>query len=204
MKSSKLPKMDCLSCSVFMNIAYINYEIQSLKVKKSPGPDGIKPAIIKLACNYLVKPLTYLYNVSFSTGKMPDVWKVAKVIPIFKSGEKNITNNYRPISLLSCFEKVLERLLARRVTSFLKKQKILYKLQFGFREGHSTVHALLELLEKVYSNLDANNSCIGIFLDLSKAFDTIDHSILLYKLQHYGFRGKILDWFSSYLTTRMQ
>ena len=182
----------------------IETEIQSLKVRKTPGHDEIKPSIIKLSCSHLAKPLTHLYNVSFSTGQMPDVWKVAKVIPIFKSGDKHISDNYRPISLLSCFEKILERLLAKRVTSFLKKHKILYKLQFGFREGHSTTHALLELLEKIYANLDTNNSCIGIFLDLSKAFDTIDHSILLHKLQHYGFRGKILDWFSSYLTNRMQ
>ena len=94
--------------------------------------------------------------------------------------------------------------MAKRIISFLKKHNILYKLQFGFREGHSTTHTLLELLEELYSNLDQGNTCIGIFLDLTKAFDTIDHDILLFKLQHYGFRGKIYDWFSSYLKNRKQ
>ncbi len=182
----------------------VTKEIQNLKVKKSPGNDDIRPGIIKTSCSILARPLTHVFNVSFSSGIMPDVWKIAKVIPIFKSGEKNLPGNYRPISLLSCFEKILERLLARRIISFLKKHSILYKLQFGFREGHSTTHALLELLEELYSNLDKGNTCIGIFLDLTKAFDTIDHDILLYKLQHYGFRGKIHEWFSSYLTNRKQ
>ena len=112
--------------------------------------------------------------------------------------------NYRPISLLSCFEKLLERLLAKRIISFLKKNRILYELQFGFREGHSTIHALLELLDSIYQNLDDNNSCIGVFLDLSKAFDTIDHDILLKKLSHYGFRGIVHNWFASYLQNRKQ
>ena len=94
--------------------------------------------------------------------------------------------------------------MAKRILSFLKKHNILYKLQFGFGEGHSTTHTLLELLEELYSNLDQGNTCIGIFLDLTKAFDTIDHDILLFKLQHYGFRGKIYDWFSSYLKNRKQ
>ncbi len=105
---------------------------------------------------------------------------------------------------MSCFEKILERLLAKRIRSFLNKYKVLYELQFGFREGHSTTHALLELLDNVYHNLDDNNSCIGVFLDLSKAFDTIQHDILLEKLHNYGFRGKIHTWFSSYLKHRKQ
>ena len=179
-------------------------QIQALKIKKSPGHDDIKPSIIKASYSLLVKPLTYIYNLSFYSGVVPDIWKIAKVIPIFKSGDRSDTNNYRPISLLSCFEKIMERLLAKRILSFVRKHKILYRLQFGFREGHSTTHALLELLEKIYTNLDDGKFCVGIFLDLSKAFDTIDHSILLTKLKHYGLRGKICEWFASYLSNRKQ
>ena len=178
----------------------ITKEIQNLKVKKSPGNDDIRPGIIKTSCSILTRPLTHVFNVSFSSGIMPDIWNIAKVIPIFKCGERNLPGNYRPISLLSCFEKILER----RIISFLEKHSILYKLQFGFREGHSTTHALLELLEELYSNLDQGNTCLGIFFDLTKAFDIIDHDILLYKLQHYGFRGKIHEWFASYLKNRKQ
>ena len=179
-------------------------EIHNLKIKKSPGNDDIRPGTIKTSCSVLTRPLSHVFNVSFSSGIMPDIWKIAKVIPIFKSGERNLPGNYRPISLLPCFEKILERLLARRIISFLEKHSILYKLQFGFREGHSTTHALLELLEELYSNLDQGNTCLGIFLDLTKAFDTIDHDILLHKLQHYGFRGKIHEWSASYLKNRKQ
>ena len=186
------------------NEAEVICEIQKLKTKKSAGDDGIKPSIIKASFLSIVKPLVHIYNTSFDTGVVPDIWKIAKVIPIFKNGERTDPANYRPISLLSCFEKIMERLMASRVISFLKKHKVMYELQFGFREGHSTIHALLELLDRVYSNLDTKNSCIGVFLDLSKAFDTIDHSVLLHKLSHYGFRGKIQNWFSSYLEDRKQ
>ena len=96
----------------------------------------------------------------------------------------------------------MERLLAKRIIKFIQKHKILCRLQFGCREGHSTTHALQELLEKIYANLDNRKICLGIFLDLSKAFDTIDHSILLAKLQHYDLRGKICEWFASYLSNR--
>ena len=186
------------------NVNEVISEINKLKTKKAAGHDGIKPVIIKQSCHVLAKPLTHIYNASFETGVMPSIWKTAKVIPIFKNGERYDPNNYRPISLLSCFEKLLERLLAKRIISFLKKKRILYGLQFGFREGHSTIHALLELLDSIYQNLDDNNSCIGVFLDLSKAFDTIDHDILLKKLLHYGFRGKVHNWFASYLQNRKQ
>ena len=175
-------------------------EIHNLKTKKSPGYDEIKPSIIKVSSLCLAKPLAHIINTSFQTGVVPDTWKIAKVIPVYKKDDRSNPENHR--SLLSCFEKVMERLLAKRIISFIKKHKILYELQFVFREGHSTVHALLELLENIYLNLDNTQTCLGVFLDLSKAFDTIDHSILLHKLRYYGFRGKINEWFSSYLLNR--
>ena len=178
-------------------------EIKTLKGNKSPGHDGIKPSIIKATFEHLVGPLSHIYNISINSGIFPDIWKVAKVIPVFKKGERYLAGNYRPISLLSCFEKIFERLVVKRMMTFIKKHKILYELQFGFRENHSTVHALLEITDQIYSKLDQDNCALGVFLDLSKAFDTIDHEILLYKL-HHGFRGIVGDWFSSYLRNRKQ
>ena len=137
-------------------------------------------------------------------GVFPDIWKIAKVIPIFKKGDRTNEDNYRPISLLSCFEKILERLMCKRMLDFLKKHKILYKLQFGFRESHSTSLALIEAMNEIYSKLDEGKFVLGVFLDLKKAFDTIDHQILLKKLEHYGFRGVVNTWLSSYLSDRKQ
>ena len=179
-------------------------EISRLKSGKAAGHDGIKPDIIKECFESLVDPLTHLYNTSFETGVFPDIWKIAKVIPVFKKGDRSDEDDYRPISLLSCFEKVLERLMCKRMLDFLKKHNILYKLQFGFRENHSTSLALIEALNEIYSKLDEGKFVLGVFLDLKKAFDTIDHKILLSKLEHYGFRGVASNWFCSYLSNRKQ
>ena len=130
--------------------------------------------------------------------------KIAKVIPIHKKGEKDDVNNYRPISLLTSISKILERIVYIRTERFLKTCDIFSKFQFGFRENHSTTHALLTLIDKVTHALDTFSHTIGIFLDFSKAFDTINHEILLAKLSHYGIRGKALEWFTSYLSNRSQ
>ena len=179
-------------------------EISRLKSGKPAGHDGIKPDIIKECFESLVDPLTHLHNTSFETGVFPDIWKIAKVIPVFKQGDRSDEDNYRPISLLSCFEKVLERLMCKRMLDFLKKHKILYKLQFGFRENHSTSLALIEALNEIYLKLDEGKFVLGVFLDLKKAFDTIDHKILLSKLEHYGLRGVASNWLCSYLSNRKQ
>ena len=179
-------------------------EINRLKPGKAAGYDNIRPDLIKDCYESLVTPLTYIYNVSFVTGVFPDIWKIAKVIPVFKKGDRSNVDNYRPISLLSCFEKILERLICKRMLVFPKKHSILYKLQFGFRENHSTVMALIEALNEIYKNLDEGKFVLGVFLDLKKAFDTIDHKILLKKLEHYGIRGIVNKWFSSYLLNRKQ
>ena len=130
--------------------------------------------------------------------------KIAKVLPIFKKGSKSSVSNYRPISVLSCINKIFEKLLAKRIYSFLEKQKILYEFQYGFRTGHSTTHALIEITDRIKLAINNNELMCGIFLDLSKAFDTVNHNILLSKLDHYGFRGPVHNLLKSYLTNRKQ
>ena len=127
------------------------------------------------------------------------------MIPIYKGkGSTLECCNYRPISLLSNIDKIVEKLMHKRLYSFLSKYKIIYDLQFGFRKNHSTTHALIYLTEKVRKALDDNCFSCGVFVDLQKAFDTVDHEILLYKLNHYGIRGVENNWFKSYLSNRKQ
>ena len=138
------------------------------------------------------------------TGIHPDLLKLAKVIPIFKKDSKLSTANYRPISLLSNINKIIEKLVFSRVFSFLGKNNIIYEKQFGFRPKHSTNHALVNIVDTISNALDNGKMAAGVFVDFQKAFDTVDHSILISKLNHYGIRGTINDWFKSYLTNRKQ
>ena len=130
--------------------------------------------------------------------------KIAKVIPIFKKDNAGLYENYRPISVLPCISKILERLMFNRLINFLDHFNILSEDQYGFRPGHSTELALISATNKLYKALDGKNSAVGVFLDLSKAFDTIDHNILLDKLAFYGIRGITLTWFQNYLCNRQQ
>ena len=130
--------------------------------------------------------------------------KIASAIPIFKKDSKLIVSNYRPISLLSNINKILEKLMFTRVYEFLEKHKCIYKLQFGFRSKHSTNHALINITETIRSALDSKKVAAGIFVDLQKAFDTVNHEILVQKLNHYGVRGTVNKWFLSYLSNRSQ
>ena len=178
--------------------------IKNLQVKKSAGPDDIPNSLLKRIVGVIVCPLVHIFNLSLNTGRVPDKLKIAKVIPLFKKGDKQQVNNYRPISLLTALSKVLEKIVYTRTSEFLKKHNIFSNSQFGFRKKHSTTHAILSLLKKVSSSIDKYCHTVGIFLDFSKAFDTINHEILIHKLSHYGIRGKALEWFRNYLTDRKQ
>ena len=138
------------------------------------------------------------------TGVFPSVLKTAKVVPVFKKDSKLDYRNYRPISLLSNIEKILEKLMYKRLYAFLNNNNIIYNLQFGFRQQYSTSHALINITENIRKALDDGNVRCGVFVDLQKAFDTVDHQILLAKLNHYGIRGVSNDWFKSYLSNRSQ
>ena len=178
--------------------------IKSLQDKKSPGPDAINNKILKLSAEIIISPLTHIINLSLKHGTFPDKIKLAHVIPLFKKNDPTVCSNYRPISLLSCFHKLFEKIVKIQLTNYLNKHNIFYKYQFGFRKSHSTNLAIVEVIDKIYANLNQNNIGLGIFLDLKKAFDTVNHEILLYKLEHYGIKGNALKWFVSYLSNRRQ
>ena len=172
--------------------------------KKSAGVDDIGlDILIKTICT-ISKPFSFLINQSLQTGKVPDAIKVAKVVPIFKNGSKSEIANYRPISVLPSFSKVYEKVISNRMISFLSKNEIINSSQYGFRSQHSTYMALLDFYDKITESIEANEYTVGVFIDLQKAFDTIDHSILLTKLEFYGIRGTSLEWIKNYLQNRKQ
>jgi len=175
-----------------------------LKTTNSSGPDGINPSIAKLSINSIAGTLTTIFNSSFSYGLVPSELKIAKVTPIFKSGEKNLINNYRPISILPFFSKIMEKLMYNRLLNFLDKFNLLAHNQYGFRKNHSTFMALMDIQCNISEAMNNNHYSIGIFFDLSKAFDTVDHNILITKLNSYGIRGIVNHWFSDYLSGRTQ
>ena len=178
--------------------------INSLKSNKSSGPNSIPFKILHLLKAELSIILSNIINRSFSLGTFPSLLKVAKVIPIFKKGSTLDVQNYRPISLLSNIDKIFQKLMHKRLINFFESKKLLYPLQFGFRTNHSTEISLLHIIERIQKSLDNGQVACGIFLDLQKAFDTVDHSILLAKLRYYGIRGKVYDWFKSFLSDRSQ
>ena len=130
--------------------------------------------------------------------------KIARVTPVYKADDVNEIGNYRPISIQPCFSEILERLMYNWLFKYLTANKILYRKQFGFQKGHSTEHAIVQLIDQINNSFENNHFTLGIFVDLSKAFDTVDHSILIKKLKLYGVKENNLRWFESYLSNCKQ
>ena len=158
-----------------------------MKTNRASGPNTIPTNILKLFKKEFSKPLSDMINMSFNQGVFPNILKIANVIPIHKKGDKLDCNNYRPISLLSNISKIFEKSMHIRLVNFLKKNKLLFCHQFGFRNGYSVNHALTSLTELIRKVLDEDKFACGVFIDLQKAFDNVDHNILLSKLYHYDF-----------------
>ena len=145
-----------------------------------------------------------LINKCLETGFYPDFLKVARVTPVFKAGDPAQLGNCRPISVLPAISKIFERIIQGRLLRFLKKQNSLLTSQYGFRRGHSTYMAILDMVENIRQAWEEGKHCLGVFIDFKKAFDTVDHSILLAKMEHLGIRGLPLELIKSYLSDRMQ
>ena len=159
---------------------------------------------LKLFKDELSKPISLLANISLHASMFPNILKMANVTPIFKNDGPVLCKNYRPISLRSNISKVFEEIIHARLSVFLSTNNILYEKQFGFRNQHSTNHALIEITEKIKQDCDSGKVVCGVFLDFQKAFDTVNHDILLKKLEHYGIRYKANKWLRSFLEGRKQ
>ena len=164
--------------------------------------DAVK--LIKFPKNELCKPLTTIVNQCFETGIFPDQLKIAKVITLFKKGDPEQINNYRPISMLPAISKIIEKVMFIQLFEYFNTNNLLYKSQYGFRPKRSAELAALEIVDKIIYQMDNSEPPISIFLDLPKAFDLLDHSILLYKLKYYGINSNSLQLLDNYLTNRKQ
>ena len=182
----------------------INEAINRLKNKSSYGHDEISNKIIKRAKNSLIQPLMLIINQMLMTGKFPSDLKISRVKPLFKSGDASLFSNYRPISLLPSFSKIFEYIIFKQLYTYMNDNKLFSIEQYGFRTGHSTELAALHLVNDLTKQMDTGKVPTNIYIDLSKAFDTLDHSILLDKLNYYGIRGVAYNLLHSYISNRYQ
>ena len=184
-----------------------NYEVHDIVSgfkNKSTLDTRIEPLKIANNCFNFTDVLSKIVNASFQQGIFPQSLKVAKVVPIHKEGSKTDVSNYRPISLLSCFSKIFEKIMHNRILGFLDKNELLCDTQYGFRPGRSCEQALLNANNHILDALSKKQIALLLLIDFSKAFDVVEHSILLHKLQHYGIRGPALNWLETYLSERKQ
>ena len=187
-----------------INEEFVASELKSLDTTKAMGPDNLHPRLLKEAAPLIAKPLTKIFNKSLISGLFPDDFKKAKVVPVPKDGDLTDISNYRPISLLSCVSKILEKAVHNQLYNYLQEHRLLSQRQSGFRRKHSTATCLVEITDYLLDNLDKGIITGAIFLDLRKAFDVISHLVLLAKLPYYGINDNEIGWFTSYLSNRKQ
>jgi hypothetical protein len=197
------PLVSCLD-SFKLSFDEFDKAFQMLKSNKAIGHDDISGNVVINSYETIKDVLYKVFKCSIDQGIFPDQLKIAKVTPIFKGGELLNVGNYRPISVLSVFSKILERILYNKIFQHLSTNNILYKNQYGFKKNNSTEHAILHITQCITDSFEKSKFTLGIFVDLSKAFDTIDHKILFKKLKHYGIKGNFLKLIKSYLSNRKQ
>ena len=181
----------------------IDQIIRNMQNKKRSRYDNISNQMLKWLRPVITRPLSIIFNMSLEHGIFPNSMKIAEIVPLHKGGDETQCNNYRPISLLITISKILEKLMYSRTYKFLELNNILFQSQYGFRTQHSCTDAISELTGEITKNKENGLYTVGVFLDLSKAFDTLPHAILLDKMNKYGIRGLANKWFASYLETRI-
>jgi exonuclease III len=189
---------------VDISIYDLKKSIIGLKRNKAPGYDDVSSNIVITVMDSILVPLLHCIKLSFKEGVFPNKLKIAKIVPIFKKDDKCHLSNYRPISILSVFSKLYEKLMYIKLYSHFVRNNLLYKRQFGFQSNCSTEHAMVDLVNLLTKSLDVNLFSIGVFIDLSKAFDTVNHEILLAKLKYYGVNKLTHNWLTDYLKNRKQ
>ena len=187
-----------------VTVSHVCRLLHGLSSNKATGIDKISCKIIKIAAPAISDSLTFIFNQALTLSSFPNEWKMARVIPLYKNGQRNIPGNYRPISVLPAISKIMERIMYDQLYNYLTKFELLSDSQFGFRKSHSTATALLDCTNDWYMNLDRKMFNLVVLIDLKKAFDTVDHQILLRKLELYGIKGEALTLLKSYLTNRNQ
>ena len=187
-----------------ITVPQIEKVLGKFDTSKGSGPDGLANFFIKIGLPVIAESLCDIFNLSLGTGVFPDSWKIARVAPVFKSGEQDDSSNYRPISVLPFLARLFEKMVYNQIYDFLIKNDLLFSNQSAFRLLHSVVTCLLASTNDWYVNMDNGKYTANVFIDLKKAFDTVDHDILLNKLLRYGIRDVEHSWFVSYLNNRQQ
>ena len=190
--------------TVNFDVITVKNIMSKLNTSKANGPDGISNRVLRECADSLCTPLTDLFNKSMNDSIFPSLWKLSIISPVYKKALRHLKENYRPVSLLSCMSKIMERIVYNALYNFFKMHGLLSERNSGFKEKDSTINQLVHLCHNIYQGLDNAKDICLVFLDVSKAFDKVYHPALLHKLERMGVTGRLLGWIASYLSDRKQ